>query len=74
MPVEYDALKTAREMATAERLAFEQSHAARKMTLGDYEQAIHRLLDEAVASGLSPEDLIDCGCAVIENTFATREE
>lgn len=40
-----------------------------KMTLRDYEKAIHDLLMQAAASGLEPSDLIDCGVAVIENTF-----
>ena len=72
--IEYEALKTAQQMATAEREKFEAERRGEKMTLLDYEKAIHKLLDEAVASGLEPGDLIDCGVAVIENTFATREE
>ena len=47
----------------------QEAQGARKMTLKDYEEAIHRLLQEAVASGLEPSDLVDCGVAVIENTF-----
>ena len=45
-----------------------------KMTLGDYEKAIHDLLQQAVASGLTPSDLVDCGVAVIENTFLDDPE
>ena len=71
---EYESLKAAREMAAAERVAFEQSHAARKMTLTDFEGAISQLLSEAVASGLEPDDLVNCGVAMIENTFLDDPE
>ena len=67
--VGYEAGKAALALGDAEREKFEREHRGEKMTLLDFEKAVHKLLDEAVASGLEPTDLVDCGVAIIENTF-----
>lgn len=74
---EYEALKAAREMAAPgtkdalERIA--QVRSGEKMTLQDFEKALHKLLDDAIQSGLPADDVQEVADAIVNNTFLDDE-
>ena len=39
------------------------------MTLDEFENALHKLLDDAVSSGLSTDDVQQCADAIVNNYF-----
>ena len=42
---------------------------ARKMTMHDFETALHKLLDEATVAGLPADEIQEVAEAIVNNTF-----
>ena len=71
---EYEAMKAALELGRRADEEFARTHRREKMTLHDFELALHKLLDEATAAGLPADEVQEVAEAIVNNTFLDDPE